>query len=181
MTAPLARTNEEAHLYMELHPCACGATDFGATSAVAEVDGAWVCRYAGRCVGCGRERVFEFRQPDEIVVPPDGAWATGTQPSQLLDAGEWLFVADTFGGTDTDPARLEPERRERVQADLVAAAAALDEVLKFVPPGADEVPPSAFRAERGRAVREAEPGRFRVARLVAARDVYRAAAAALSG
>jgi hypothetical protein len=31
---PLARTNEEAHLYMDLPPCACGEVAFERTSAV---------------------------------------------------------------------------------------------------------------------------------------------------
>jgi len=172
---PLARTNEEAHLYMELHPCVCGEADFEPTSSVAQVGGAWISRYTGWCTGCGRERAFEFRQPDDIAVPADGAWAPGTQPSELLDAGEWLLVADAYGSTGSDPAGLSPAQREQVRTDLVAAAAALDEVLKFLPAGGDEVPPEAFRSARGRAVRDAEPGRFRRVRLEAARQVYRAA------
>ena len=178
MTAPLARTNEEAHLYMELRPCDCGEPDFDAASSVAQVGGSWVSRYAGRCTACGRERVFEFRQPDELTVPTDGAWAPGPQPSELLDAGEWLLVADAYGSTDTDPAGLSTIAREQARTDLAAAAAALDEVLKFLPAGADEVPEPAFWSAQGRAVRDAEPGRFRRVRLEAARQVYRTALAA---
>ncbi len=181
MTAPLARTNEEAYLYMELHPCECGATDFDATSSVGQVAGGWVSRYVGRCTECGRDRAFEFRQPDEIAVPTGAAWATGTRPSELLDPGEWLYVADTYGSTGTDPAELSSVQRAQVRTDLLAAAAALDEVLKFVPPAADEVPASAFWSPRGRAVRDAEPGRFHRVRLEAAQEVYRAAVAAFTG
>ena len=178
VTAPLARTNEEAHLYMELRPCVCGETDFDATSSVAQVGGSWVSRYAGRCAECDRERVFEFRQPDEIAVPADGSWAPGAAPSELLDAGEWLLVADAYGSSDADPAGLSTTAREQVRTDLAAAAAALDEVLKFLPAGADEVPEPAFWSAQGRAVRDAEPGRFRRVRLEAARRVYRTALAA---
>ncbi len=173
MTAPLARTNEEAHLYMELHPCECGEADFDAVSSVARVAGVWISRYSGRCVECGRERVFEFRQPEEIALPGEGAWAPDPQPSELLDAGEWLFVADTYGSTGPDPG-------PRVRTDLLAAAAALDEVLKFLPEGADEVPESAFWSARGRAVRDAEPERFRRIRLEAAWGVYHAAVTTLT-
>ena len=169
MTVPLARSSEEAHLYMELHPCACGEADLDAVSSVGRVDGDWISRYTGRCVECRRERVFEFRQPEELAVPGEGAWAAGAQPSELLDAGEWLFVADAYGSAETDAG-------PQVRTDLLAAAAALDEVLKFLPDGADEVPESAFWSVRGRAVRAAEPGRFRRARLEAARGVYRSAA-----
>ncbi len=112
MTPPLTRSSDEAHLYMGLHPCVCGETDFGTTSSVAEDGGGWLVRYTGRCVECGRDRSFEFRQPEHLVVPADGAWA-------------------------------------------------------------------AFWSQRGRQVRDAQPGRFRRLRLEAARDTYRALLAEL--
>ena len=86
---------------MELRPCVCGETDFDATSSVAQVGGSWVSRYTGRCTGCGRDRSFEFRQPDQIAVPPDGAWAPGAASSELLDAGESIrTVSDYLGHAD---------------------------------------------------------------------------------
>ncbi|MEJ3743603.1 hypothetical protein WEI85_09970 [Actinomycetes bacterium KLBMP 9797] len=167
MAAPLARTHEEAHLYMELHPCpACGEPEFDAASAVRETDAGWLVRYAGVCVQCGRARAFEFRQPDEMRPPAEGAWASGAEPSELLDAGEWLFVADTYAsapaGADSGASIV----------DLRSAAAALDEVLKFLPDGAAALPDEAFWSARGRAVRAAEPGRFSRVRLLAARATY---------
>lgn len=150
---------------MELHPCpACGEPEFDAVSAVRETGAGWVVRYAGACVECGRERVFEFRQPGETRVPDEGAWAPGGEPSELLDAGEWLFVADTYASAPAGP--------EASTVDLRAAAAALDEVLKFLPDGAAALPDEAFWSERGQAVRAAEPGRFSRVRLLAARATY---------
>jgi hypothetical protein len=166
---------------MELHPCACGETDFGAVSAVARVADTWISRYEGRCAECGRERAFEFRQPDELALPDEGEWAPGTRPSELLDAGEWLIVADAYASTESDPQDLSPERRAQVRTDLLAAVAALDEVLKFLPGEADEAPASAFWSALGQAVRADEPGRFRRVRLEAARAVLRDALAALPG
>jgi hypothetical protein len=179
MSPPLARTNEEAHLYMEMHPCQCGATDFDASSSVALVGDAWISRYEGECAECGRPRGFEFLQPEQIAVPPDDAWAPGEVPSHLLDAGEWLYVADIYGGGPADTIGLSEVEREQVGRDLGAAAAAIDEVLKFLPAGAAEVPETAFWSHRGRSVRQTEPGRFRRVRLEAAREAYRRLAAEL--
>ncbi|MGA8112222.1 MAG: hypothetical protein WCA46_01015 [Actinocatenispora sp.] len=174
MTIPLSRSSDEAHLYMELHPCPCGESDFGRVSSVAEVHGEWRVRYTGRCVECGRERAFEFRQPEHLTEPEDGAWAAGDAPSELLDAGEWLFVADTYGSVPTDRTELSDSGRDQLRTDLRAAAAALDEVLKFLPDGVDVLPEAACWSDRGRQVRDAEPGRLRRFRVTAARDTYRA-------
>jgi hypothetical protein len=160
---PLARSSDEAHLFMELHPCVCGEVEFGGVSSVVEVDGVWISRYAGPCEGCDRRRAFEFRQPDEITVPVAGSWADGG-PSELIDAGQWLWVADVYASRPSDV----DER-----ADLLLAAGALDEVWKFLPDGEAEVPSSAFWTVRGREVRDTEPGRFRRERLAAARETYR--------
>ena len=51
--------------------------------------------------------------------------------------------------------------------------AAVDEVVKFVPAGQDAVPEDEFWTPEGRAVRDAEPGRFRLDRLLVVRDTYR--------
>ncbi|MFG1889043.1 hypothetical protein ACGFIR_14365 [Micromonospora sp. NPDC049051] len=172
MAPPLARTHEETYLYFELHPCPCGEVDFGSTSSLELVDDEWIVRYTGQCVACGRPRGFEFRQPDEPTAPDDGEWAPGREPSQLLDAGEWLWVADVYGSVPAELDGLSDAEREQARTDLLAARAAIDEVLKFLPARAAEVPQDAFWSYRGRVVRTAEPGRFGRVRLEAARAAY---------
>jgi hypothetical protein len=163
MTRLHARSNAEAHLYMDLHPCACGAVEFDRQSSVISDGGALCSRYAGPCRRCGTPRVFAFELPEMIrPVRGDRIEFGGTDPSRLLDPGEWLAVAD-------DHARRMPGTHR----DLDLARAAVEEALKFVPAGADRVPIDAFRTERGRAVRNAEPGRFRRARLEAVLGAYR--------
>lgn len=166
MKAPLlARTPAEAHLYMDLHPCSCGEHRFPRQHATAfDVDNETLSRYSGACARCGAPRRFVFRGP-QWPLPPDPSGVTygADDPSQLLDAGEWLEVADRHAARGT-------------RRDLAVAAAAVTEVLKFVPPGDDRVPLGGFRTDRGRAVYAAEPGRFSVARLRAVRDVYARAA-----
>ena len=56
---------------------------------------------------------------------------------------------------------------------LAVARAAVDEVVKFVPAGQDAVPEDEFWTPEGRAVRDAEPGRFRLERLLVVRESTR--------
>jgi len=164
MPYPIARSRDEAHLYLDLNPCACGSVDTDWDHGLVSVEGELVSYYEGRCAACGAERRYLFGLPRREVIPTGFPTFGGPEPSELLDAGEWLWVADLTAGS-------VPEGGER-QA-LSIARAAVEEVIKFVPPGRDEVPEEAFWSERGRAVRAAEPGRFRLDRLLVVRDTYR--------
>ncbi|MEV7803918.1 hypothetical protein AB0O28_13300 [Microbispora sp. NPDC088329] len=164
MPYSIARSRDEAHLYLDLNPCACGSADTDWDSGLVSVEGEPVTCYEGRCAACGAEREHLFGLPEREVTPSGFPAFGGTEPSELLDPGEWLWVADLTAGN-------VPEGGER-QA-LSIARAAVEEVIKFVPPGQDEVPEDAFWSERGRAVRAAEPGRFRLDRLLVVRDTYR--------
>ena len=67
-----ARSNAEAHLYMELNPCAvCGELDIAPGSTITEVDGRLVTRFAGPCPGCGTARDFAFHLPAEEPFPDE--------------------------------------------------------------------------------------------------------------
>jgi hypothetical protein len=172
MILPVSRTVAEAYLYMELHGCACGHNEFARESAVVALpDGDLGRRYSGACAGCGRDREFIFRLPAEPQMPAAGFG--GAEPSELIDPGEWLTVADAYASqAPADPAGLTPERRAHARGLLTRAASALDEVLKFLPDGGAEVPAGAFFSERGREVYGREPGRFRGDRVRAVRDAY---------
>ncbi|GIJ81367.1 hypothetical protein SAMN05443287_11780 [Micromonospora phaseoli] len=172
MTPLLSRTNAEAHLYMDLHPCSCGETRFPRQSAVvALADGDLASRYTGSCAGCGQEREFIFRLPPTVTTAGSGFRYGDDEPSQLLDPGEWLLVSDAYAGqVPAQPATSEAAQRAR--ATLSRAVAALDEVGKFIPTGGDTVPPDAFVSDRGRQLHQREPGRFRGDRLAAIRDAY---------
>lgn len=175
---PLARSSLEAHLYMDLRPCGCGETRFDRASVLVELPGGDLARrYTGVCPRCGTAREFVFVLQPEPPESGDGEVHYGdAHPSELLDAGEWLWVADSYAtSVPPDPHRLpEPDRR-RARARLASAAAAIDEVLKLLPTGADQVPPEAVRSRVGLPVYQREPGRFRAIRLIAVRDAYTSA------
>lgn len=156
------RTESEAHVYMDQRPCACGDVEFDRVS-VWMIDGGVPCsRYFGKCRTCSTMREFVFESP-KTPHPITGQMEFGgSEPSSLLDPGEWMTVSDRY-------AKLEP----CTPKDLDTARAALEEVINFLPDGRDSVPEEMFRTEQGRAVRVRDPGRFGRASLAAALDVYR--------
>jgi hypothetical protein len=166
MAFAVARTRDEAHLYLELHPCPdCGSIETPWEQGLIEVRGELASSYAGTCPGCSAEREYIFGLPARETKV--SGWPTfgGPEPSELLDAGQWIAVADrAAAAVPTDPAEAS-----RV---LAVARAAVDEVVKFVPAGQDAVPEDEFWTPEGLAVRDAEPGRFRLDRLLVVRDTY---------
>jgi hypothetical protein len=93
-----------------------------------------------------------------------GASATWTP---ALDPGERVLLADAYA------ARAGAAVREgdgpAARAWLSQAVDQLDIVMESIPDGADAIPSKAFASARGRATRDAEPGRFNRERLAAYR------------
>jgi hypothetical protein len=164
--APLrARTRDEAQLYLSLVPCACGAADFERDVDVLSPRPR-VLSFSGTCPRCGRARTSAFEVLEPFAPEPDRprqyAFGPGDTPSSLIDAGQWLVISQllteqvqALAGAVSDPADVAAGH-ELVQM----AAAAVDEVLKFLPPEAVAVPDEAFWTEHGRALRAALPEWF---------------------
>lgn len=178
MPLPLARTRDEAMLFIEMRPCDCGEADANWSNALTHDDGWPARRYYATCPSCGRSREFVFRLPERPLLPPADTAVVfgGPERSELLDAGEWLWLADhcarasvPVGRDDAGNTQFDEEGRE----SLEVAVAAMDEVMKFIPADADQAPPDAFWSDAGRQVRDREPGRFRRDRLNIVRDTYR--------
>jgi hypothetical protein len=168
MTFAVARARDEAHLYLDLHPCKqCGSVETTWDRGLVSVEGELADRYAGTCEDCGAEREFLFGLPEHPAMPAGYPTFGGQEPSQLLDAGEWLWVADLTASNVPADDRAEAHRV------LSVAGAAVEEVIKFVPPGQEEVPDDGFWSERGQQMRSAEPGRFQLDRLLVVRNTYR--------
>ncbi|GAA2832128.1 hypothetical protein [Kribbella solani] len=166
MAFAVARTRDEAQLYLELHPCPdCGSDEADWEQSLVRVNGELHSQYAAVCPGCSAEREYLFGLPEHET--PVHGWPTfgGPEPSEILDAGQWLDVADRAASdVPTDPAEAGKV--------LAVAYAAVVEVIKFVPAGRDAVPEDEFWTPEGQAVLAAEPGRFRLERLLIARDTY---------
>ncbi|MFK4084357.1 hypothetical protein ACI2LF_09635 [Kribbella sp. NPDC020789] len=155
----ISRSARESHLYMDLHPCDCGQAEFARDHHLIDRDGVMVSVYEGFCQSCDRLRSFEFGHPDELepAVPAFG----GPDPSTIIDPGEYLSVADQVG-TDAGLRLLNspPAEHNEQRAKFEYAIAALEEVLKFLPAGLEEIPAEAFTSPRGREIYRKDPTRF---------------------
>jgi hypothetical protein len=170
----LVRSAVEAHIFLDLHACECGAgRSRGAQELREDGNGGYMSVYHGTCSGCGRPWRGEFTLP--AFQPPDGSIG-GPGPSAVIDPGEWVYVSDLAAAF---PAGSAPGPEDRVR--LARAAAAVREALKFVPEGLDRVPDNAFTAARGRAMRDAFPDRFLAADLRVRALLYEAGAALQGG
>jgi hypothetical protein len=173
MVVTLARTGHEAQLHMDLTPCPCGEHSFDRTSVVITLpDGDLGRRYAGTCPSCGAGREFTYRLPAVPLESPRFAYG-GAEPSRLLDAAQWLWVSDWYLRSVPPGAEdLPPDQRRIARARLMAAIAAIDEVVKFIPANGDTVPEWAVWTPLGRTVREADGQRLSAGTLAAARSAY---------
>ena len=124
--------------------------------------------YTGRCSACGHEREYMFVLGPEIVSPDAFG---GAIPSTIIDAGQYLAASERAARQMRPVGPLED--RASARASLGLAIACLDEVMKWIPPSEESVPPSAFFTEEGLRVHADEPGRFRRTRLAAVLAAYR--------
>jgi hypothetical protein len=144
-----------------------------------ERDGIWYWGYQGGCGVCGRTRAFEFRAPMEPL--PNYPSFGGSRPSELLDAGEFLEVATLAArGVHADPDDLALEEIDEGYELIAIAVAALEEVLKFVPPGKTSIPRTALWAASSLVSYDAHPEQFARRPLMRVLGAYRQVLAAYS-
>ena len=127
----IARSGPECRLFIELHPCTCGEHQLQRESRVESTSAGLLAVYEGECPRCGVPRRFEFLLDPEI---PPGDKFGGTRPSTLIDAGQFLAVADHAAKqVPHDPSSLTGDARRAARWWLARAVNALEEVLKFAP------------------------------------------------
>ncbi|MEU9310146.1 hypothetical protein [Streptomyces sp. NPDC048256] len=154
-----ARSSLEAHLYMDLHPCECGSSDFVRRHRLEQRGDGILAVYEGPCTQCGRNRNFAFLMADEIPPPPPAFG--GPEPSEIIDPGEFAEVAsDVSRRAGLEILNTPESEHHRHRGAMAYAVAAIEEVLKFIPPGQDAVPASAFTSEVGKARYERDRGKF---------------------
>ena len=169
----VSRSTEESHLYMYLHPCACGEADFEWRDHDIIPGNGWlVSIYSGECGRCGRPRSFEFALAPEPSPPPPSLG--GTAPSSIIDPGEFLETARRLvDGVPNDPAVVDDDEFHAARDALAFAVASVEEVLKFIPDGAELIRQEALRSEVGRQLYRQSPEQFSRPRLTATLDDYR--------
>jgi hypothetical protein len=170
---PPARSALEASIAVFLEACPnCGAHGLEAVPETVVAGGDVALRFAGPCSTCGAPREYLFARADEVITGEQQIG--GDDPSRLLDAGQWvgyaLFLTD---GTPETPDGMPAEDRADARLDLLLAADALAEALKFLPADADEVPRSAVWTEAGLAVFDEAPSRLGRAWLTYTMEGYR--------
>jgi hypothetical protein len=168
----IARSAQEAHTYMDLHACACGAAGFERQHRLENRDGVLVSVYEGACAQCGRTRSFEFTLSEDR--PPAPPAFGGPEPSRIIDPGEFLWISDRVSAeAGRQLLSTPPAEHRQVRPATAYAIAALEEVAKFLPDGADRIPQDRFVSERGRAMYAQDPTRFTRKDITAALELKR--------
>ena len=163
-----ARSPLECRLYIELHPCGCGGAIGDITHRLVTRDDDLCASYAGRCSHCGRHLEYMFALDEEIVASTAFG---GTNPSTIIDAGQYMAASERaarqvrVGGPS--------DHKVTAKAFLIRAIACLDEIMKWMPTEADQVPASAFFTNEGLRSYMEDPGRFSRERLLAVLGAYR--------
>jgi hypothetical protein len=177
-TMLISRSSAECHLYIELHACECGEARAPWKHQLESRVDALVTVYDGVCERCTRPWMFEFALDPEVA--PMGKFG-GARPSLIVDAGQFLAAADAAARAVPAQANgIDDLSRQRARALMLRAVAAIEEVLKLIPQGADRVTADSLFSALGKQMYLAEPGRFRKSRLEAVLGVYRQAVARLS-
>jgi hypothetical protein len=86
-----------------------------------------------------------------------GPRPNAAQPSEVLDAGQWKMVAD------------HAAKDGRVEEAIFA----VEQILKFIPPGEDSVPETAFWTPQGHALHQKRPLQFTRELLEVALQAYK--------
>jgi hypothetical protein len=171
-----ARTLVEAHLFINLTLAGGIASeevtrDYERWTTLTEGTDAWTLRFDGPPQAAGEEIIeVEIPYASETEAREAGS-RFGIGPSELLDPGQWQLASAgyarrvvqedlEFGEDPTDR-----DQYESVVKGWEYARDTTAEVVKFMPPGVDEVPSAAFWTEMGKAVHEREPERFTRSRL----------------
>jgi hypothetical protein len=185
MTPLVARSFDEAEMYLQLQICeVCGRVALEQQPGVAggQLDGEPVTWLATVCANCGNRTRFAFRLPAEAAVAPPGqVLFGGGGPSQLIDPGQWLRMADVVTQRLPPQEELSPHLDPALRDRVHLAAAAVAEVLRFIKPGEDRVPGYEFWTDSGRQMYDEARWRFDKESLEFELDRYRRALATLDG
>ncbi len=155
----LARSVEEARLYLDLHGCECGERAFPFDHHLERQEGFLVAVYSCTCPSCGSSRTVTFALASDLL--PAGVIG-GAEPSRIIDPGEFLWLSNTAASSvPVDLSGMSGQQLLDGRQIMERAIATLAEVAKFIPTDREEVPAEAFASELGRRLHRERPDRFR--------------------
>jgi hypothetical protein len=162
-----ARSGAEVREYLTLAMDDCDGAVGVEHGDLFEHDGRWGQTFVARCLSSGVTRDFAFTiDPPPADADPD-LIAAGSQPSELIDAGQWYLIFARYGEEARAAqqafaaGRQDVPTAEQLVSGYANARAALVEVLKFIPPGTDTPPDTAYWTDLGRQVRDQYPQQLR--------------------
>src|SRR2546421_10305540 len=132
----VARAAPVCRLYLDLHPCSCGATAFPVRHVLRPGEGdALEAVYEGDCASCELPRRFVF-ELDPATPPPPPAYG-GPQPSRIICPGQFLLGADRAAGSAVlGPAGLGAPGPGARRTAMTRPPPAMGGGLEVLPPGA---------------------------------------------
>lgn len=142
---PVSRSLDESLAYIGLRKCECGRCDYMRSKSSSQMqDGHMGHSSDGICLQCKKDRHFSFGKVRDKWQPFDSADPRYGPPgtvSEILDPGDWLRIYErTAAGLPRLWRPVLPARRFGAQIATGLTRSALDEVLRFIPDGEDEVP-----------------------------------------
>ena len=160
-----AHSQIEARLYLQVVPCeACSHGPWESSAPAPTGEGTW--RFRATCTHCSAQREFEFAL-GPLAIPDGGAERINptSDPSEIIDAGQWLSLHYLLMESAQDTEDRVGKRQLTSQA-----AQSLAEALKFYTAD-DELPPeTAFFTESSRHAFADHPERFARQKLRDMRD-----------
>lgn len=163
-----ARTIAEIHAYLDLHPCECGSALFRRSdmSISSAPSGGSELRFDGPCDVCRQPRDVTFQLAGDRPGLVPGQMAAFSfaddEPSAIIDAAQWLGMVEGLAAVCDPHLRklFVPGGKTAMAGNLAAAANGADEVLKFLPAGAELPPATAFWTKEGTARASRTPADF---------------------
>ncbi|GAA5194193.1 hypothetical protein GCM10023322_57950 [Rugosimonospora acidiphila] len=173
-----ARTIAEAYIYIEVTLIGRERADYRRYSTVAKEDDSWVVRFDGPYEGKHHRIELAVPVDSEARAEQLGRLTYGQGRSTLIDAGQWGLVelgnaAQAEAGM-THLAGRTPDREWylAIRRAWSTADAAAAELAKFIPPDADQPPPTAFWTPDGLQLWQTSTELFGRARIAEARARY---------
>jgi hypothetical protein len=153
-----ARSFAEAREYMILAMADCDGEIFIDRKGTFRRDGQLGAGYVARCSG-GTAREFTFTLDEQPQDDEPLRFGQGSQPSRLLDAGQWYAILNRYVALAQQAQQLmttghidEPTVTRFLDSFDNARAAAI-EVLKFIPADEQAPPEAAYWSEYGQVIR----------------------------